>query len=38
MKFCQIFIHEIWSIPSFPGAGLAEGWEAGLVVEESSWE
>lgn len=34
MKLCQLFIHKSESVPSFPGAGFAEGWEAGLVVEE----
>lgn len=33
-EVCQLFIHECESIPSFPGAGLAKGWETGLVVKE----
>ena len=35
MKFCQLFIHGRDSIPSFPGAGLAKGWERLLVGEVS---
>lgn len=37
MKLCQLFIHESESMPSFPGAGLGEGWEAALIVREVVW-
>lgn len=29
MKFCQLFIHESESVPSFSETGIAEGWESG---------